>query len=153
MSKINRYHGLILEGNGFYNRQEYEKSAKQYEKAGQWAIEHSLNKDKIKEAFRLAIISWISACKMDNVFRILEKENFNNKFEILNESYTKIEMMVNHLVNNNKMEQTSGDELLEKVKQKLKEIKPLTPSTTDVKPFSGKEVLKKIQEVLQRKNF
>ena len=132
---------MILKGNIKFNKQEFEAAAKLYERAGQWAISQSLSSEIITEAFRLAITSWISVCRIENVFRILEKENFDNKFEILNKSFTKIEAMVKHLVSNNKMEQTSGDGLLEKVKQKLKEIKPLTPNTMDDKPSSGKELL------------
>jgi len=156
MENLLIYDSLIREGNLYFNRQEYEKSAETYERVGQWAITHSLSNQAISEAFKLAINAWISSCKIENVFRILEKETFDGKFEILRDSYKQIEAMVKYLILNNKMEQPSGDELLMKVKQKLNELKPEAPvevqeggSQLFKKPFSAKELLKELREDLR----
>ncbi|HEC40236.1 MAG TPA: hypothetical protein ENI29_18500 [bacterium] len=72
MSEISKFNSLVQDGNLYYNKQQYEKSSRLYERAGQFAINNSLSKEKIKEVFWLAITSWISACKIDNIFRILK---------------------------------------------------------------------------------
>ena len=63
---------MIRDANLYFNKQDYEVAAKQYERAGQWSHIESLDKRIIDEAFRLAITSWISACRVENAFRILE---------------------------------------------------------------------------------
>jgi len=152
MSDTNICNQLILEGNFYFNQQNYEKSAKQYEKAGEWAIQNSLSKEIIFEAFDLALSSWISACKVDNVFRILEKETFEGKYEMLKDLYPKIEKMVEHQINKKRMEKTAGDKLLDKFKKKLIEIKPndVQKEKTQIrkKPFSGKKYLEELKDIL-----
>ena len=128
---------LIREGNLYYNRQEYERSAEKYERAGKWAISHSLSNETIKEAFWLATVSWISACKIENVFRLLEKETFNGKDEILKESYKMINEIlvdVKQMINNNNF--------------------PVRERRIQMfeRPFSGKDLLKIMRKDLQRKD-
>ena len=142
--KDNRVKGtaLILEGNLYYNKQEYKRSAETYERAGKWAISHSLSNKAIKEAFWMATNAWISACKIENAFRILENENFEGKYELLDELYSKIEVMVKKLVSNHRMKEASGNDIMEKIKQKLKETKPFIPNKANIKPLTPREFMR-----------
>ena len=89
---------MIREGTFYFNKQEYESAAKQYEIAGQWASIETLEKEIIDEAFRLAITSWISACKVENAFRILESLSHQEALTILKEVTGKIGKAAEFLV-------------------------------------------------------
>ena len=89
---------MIREGNVHFNKQEYEAAAKQYERAGQWASIEILEKEIIDEAFRLAITSWISACKVENAFRILESLSHQEALIIFKEVTGKIGKAAEYLV-------------------------------------------------------
>ena len=89
---------MIREGTFFFNKQEYESAAKQYERAGQWSSIEILEKEIIDEAFRLAITSWISACKVENAFRILESLSHQEALTILKEVTGKIGKAAEFLV-------------------------------------------------------
>jgi len=95
---------LIREGNLFFNREEYENAAIQYERAAQWSSIELLDKALILEAFKLAINSWISASKIENAFRILENLPHNEVITILREISNKIEGTVDYLVGTNNLE-------------------------------------------------
>ncbi|MFW9878100.1 MAG: hypothetical protein ACFFG0_33890, partial [Candidatus Thorarchaeota archaeon] len=95
---------MIREGNLYFNKQEYETAAKQYERSGQWASIELLNKEIIDEAFKLAITSWISACKVENAFRILEDLSHQEAQAILKEVTSKIGKAAEFLVDTNKFE-------------------------------------------------
>ncbi|MFX0083324.1 MAG: hypothetical protein ACFE94_16380 [Candidatus Hodarchaeota archaeon] len=92
------------EGNLYFNKNEYETAAKQYERAGQWASIELLEKKIIEEAFRLAITSWISACKVENAFRILENLSHQESQTILKEVVDKIGNAAEFLVETNRFE-------------------------------------------------
>jgi len=64
---------MIREGNKLFNKGDYEFSARQYENAAQWSLIELKDKDLIIKSFRLAINSWISACRVENAFTILER--------------------------------------------------------------------------------
>ncbi|MFX1376085.1 MAG: hypothetical protein ACFFA0_09755 [Promethearchaeota archaeon] len=95
---------MIREANLFFNRQEYEAAAKKYERAGQWASIESLEKKIIDEAFRLAITSWISACKVENAFRIIESLSHQEAQIILTEVAEKIRGAADFLIETNRYE-------------------------------------------------
>jgi hypothetical protein len=68
------YHkAMLTEGNKLFNKGGYEPAASQYETAAQWASIELEDKKLVKESFKLAINSWISACKVENAFIILER--------------------------------------------------------------------------------
>ena len=50
---------MIREGNLAFNKNEFERAAKNYEQAAQWSSIELLDKTFINEAFKLAINSWI----------------------------------------------------------------------------------------------
>ena len=76
---------MLVEGNRFFNKNEYEQAAKIYERAAQWASVELLEGKFIDEAFRLAINSWISACKVEDAFRILRSLPYQGVIIILKE--------------------------------------------------------------------
>ncbi|MFX1316067.1 MAG: hypothetical protein ACFE9T_09410, partial [Promethearchaeota archaeon] len=92
---------MITDGNRLFNKGKYEKAARIYEKVAQWSsIE--LGDDKIiQEAFRLAINSWISACSIENAFRILESLRHEDLLIILKEISEKIRAEGDYLVSIN----------------------------------------------------
>lgn len=93
---------LIREGNLYFNRQEFENAARQYERAGEWSSIEQLENTIIDDAFRLAIISWISACEFENAFRIINKFPPKKKIMLLNEMAEKIEITIDYLTTNHK---------------------------------------------------
>ena len=95
---------MIREGTFYFNKHEYETAAKQYERAGQWSSIELLDKKIIDEAFRLAITSWISACKVENAFRILESLSHQEAQTILKEVTGKIGNAAEFLVETNRFE-------------------------------------------------
>ena len=95
---------MIREGNISFNRVEYEAAAKQYERAGQWSSIESLDKEIVDEAFKLAINSWISACNLENAFKILDGLSHNESLTIMKEIIGKIGEAVTFLIGNNNFE-------------------------------------------------
>ena len=95
----NLYHNaMILEGNKLFNKTDYEKAAIQYENAGQWASIELDNQDLVQDSFKLAITSWISACKCENAFKVLERLPHEHLIPILEEISKKIINAANYLV-------------------------------------------------------
>ena len=92
------YHdAMILEGNKLFNNKSYETAASQYENAGQWASIELDNQDLVQKSFKLAITSWISACKCDKAFKVLERLPHEEVLPILKEITNKIIDAVNYL--------------------------------------------------------
>ena len=88
-------------GNIFFNNKQYEQAAKKYEAVAQW-IANELKDEAFKnEAFKLSINSWISFCKVENAFKILNSLNHKEAIQVLNEVEDKIESAVDYLVGNN----------------------------------------------------
>ncbi|KKK46160.1 MAG: hypothetical protein Lokiarch_03720 [Candidatus Lokiarchaeum sp. GC14_75] len=90
---------IIREGNLSFNNQEFEKAASFYERAGQWASIELLEKEIIDEAFKLAITSWVSACKVEYAFRILENLPRMESIYLLKEVLVKIKAASEFLAN------------------------------------------------------
>ena len=94
---------MILEGNKLFNKRKFDASARKYESAAQWvALEHE-DEELKNEAFKLAITSWISACKMENAFKIIKNLPHDLIFEILQDFLPKIIEMVDFLIKEQKL--------------------------------------------------
>jgi len=83
-----------------FNQREYDQAAKKYEATAQWVANELKDEELKNEAFKLAIYSWISACKVENAFKILYNLDHKVAIQILNEIDGKIESMVDFLVRN-----------------------------------------------------
>jgi len=96
---------MIREGNLYFNRKEFEKAASQYERTAQWSSIESLDTALIYDAFKLAINSWISACKVENAFKILDNLPHKLVLSILMEISEKIQEAADYLIETNNFEQ------------------------------------------------
>jgi len=94
---------MILEGNKLFNTRKFNESARQYESTAQWAALELEDEELRNEAFKLAITSWISACKMENVFKIIKNLPHDLILEILHEFLPKIIEMVDFLIKEQKL--------------------------------------------------
>lgn len=127
---------MIREGNLYFNKKKYVKAAMTYERAGEWTKNELLEKKLVEEAFRLAITSWISACKIKNAFKILENFPHKKELDILKEILTKIEVALDFLVDSKKFELVREQlyTVIYKYQREgiLAELKKLTYKLTDV---------------------
>ena len=94
---------MILEGNKLFNKRKFDASARHYEAAAQWAALELEGEELKNEAFKLAITSWISACKMENIFKIIKNLPHELTFEILQGFLPKIIEMVDFLIKEQKL--------------------------------------------------
>ncbi len=88
---------MIIEGNKLFNKKDHELAAKQYESAAQWILIELNDRHLILKSFKLAINSWISACKCKKAFVILERLNHRDVIAILKEVDDKIIGAVEYL--------------------------------------------------------
>ncbi|MFX0038282.1 MAG: hypothetical protein ACFFB9_05370 [Promethearchaeota archaeon] len=95
---------ILREANMFFNKSEYEKAARSYEQAAQWSSIELLDHRFIYEAFILAINSWISACRVEDAFRILQSLPHNDVINILRGISDKIIAEANYLISINNLE-------------------------------------------------
>ncbi|TFG07523.1 MAG: hypothetical protein EU539_04675 [Promethearchaeota archaeon] len=94
-----QYHeAMIVEGNKLFNNGDYESAAKQYDTAGRWASIELENPELIEKSFKLAINSWISACKVDKAFVIVDRLPHDKKLSTLEEIAEKILSSVDYLL-------------------------------------------------------
>ncbi|MFX1320398.1 MAG: hypothetical protein ACFFAQ_02030 [Promethearchaeota archaeon] len=127
---------MITDGNRLFNKGKYEEAAKIYEKAAQWSSIELQDDKIIHEAFRLSINSWISACRVENAFRILESLSHKEMLTILKEISKKIRDEGDFLVNVNDFE--SAREQLYRAIDKYQreglseEIEKLTEKLSDI---------------------
>lgn len=89
---------IIREGNILFNKNKFENAALQYESAGQWASIELKDREIITQSFKLAINSWISACKCEKSFLILERLPHEEIAPILNEIVDKINAAADYLM-------------------------------------------------------
>jgi hypothetical protein len=127
---------IIREANLFFKSNKYEKAAKSYERAAQWSSIELLDKEVINDTFRLAINSWISACKVEDAFRILQSLPHQEVIIILKEISNKISAAADYLVNINNYE-LAREQLYKAVNRYqledlFDEIKDLTMKLTEV---------------------
>ena len=92
---------ILLEGNKLFNKKKYESAARQYLAAAQWAAIELKDRHLRNESFRLAINSWISACKVENAFKIFTALPHEGVLIILKEIDDKIIAAADFLVKNN----------------------------------------------------
>ena len=95
---------ILAEGNRFFNKNDYKKAASRYEHAAQWASIELLDSEFINETFSLAINSWISACRVEDAFRILKSLPHKDVINILKEISDKITAEADYLVGINNLE-------------------------------------------------
>ena len=95
---------MIREGNLHFNRRDFENAAIQYERSALWASIESLDNVLIHDAFKLAINSWISACKVENAFKILDNLPHKLVISILKEVSEKIQAAADFLLDNDNFE-------------------------------------------------
>ncbi|MFW9826772.1 MAG: hypothetical protein ACFFEY_04020 [Candidatus Thorarchaeota archaeon] len=95
---------LLVDGNRFFNNAEYEKAARRYEQAAQWSSLELLDTDFINELFSLAINSWISACRVEDAFRILKSLPHKTEISILKEILDKIISEADYLISKNDLD-------------------------------------------------
>ncbi len=94
-----RYVQVILrEANREFNNNNYELAAKQYENAAQWASIELNSKDLVVQLFKLAVNSWISACKCDSAYKVFDRLPHNEVRVILTEIASKTLSAINYLV-------------------------------------------------------
>ncbi len=127
---------IIREGNLFFNKNEFEQAARNYERAAQWSSIELLDKTFIYEAFRLAINSWISACRIDDALRILDSLPHQGVILLLKEISDKIGAAADYLVNINNFESAREQLYLAINKYQREalsdELKELTNKLTEV---------------------
>ncbi len=89
---------MIEEGNKLFSNKTYELAALQYEKAAQWTAINLDDKKITQDSFKLSINSWISACKCEKAFRILDRLPHEEVINILIEITKKIIDSAEYLV-------------------------------------------------------
>jgi len=89
---------MIREGNKLFNKGDYEFAARQYENAAHWASIELKDKDLIIKSFKLAINAWISACRVENAFTILERLPHQEIKQTLNDLIEKVLSAADYLV-------------------------------------------------------
>ena len=94
---------MILDGNKLFNKRKFDESARQYEAAAQWAALEHENEELKNEAFKLAITSWISACKMENAFKIIKNLPHDLTIETFQDFLPKVIAMVDYLIKEQKL--------------------------------------------------
>jgi len=94
---------MILEGNKLFNKHKFDESGRQYEAAAQYAALEYEGEELKNEAFKLGITSWISACKMENAFKIIKNLPHGLTQEIMQDFLPKIISMVDFLIKEQKL--------------------------------------------------
>ena len=141
---------IIREGNLFFKRNEYERAAGNYERAAQWSSIEVLDGKLIYEAFKLAINSWISACKVEEGFRILQGLPHKDVVIILREISDKICAAADYLVSINNYE-AAKEQLYAAVRRYQREdlfdeLKNLASKLTEVLKILLKQQIKEKQK-------
>jgi len=94
---------LIREGNKLFNKHTFDKAARQYEAAAQWAALEYEDVELTNEAFKLAINSWISSCKVEKAFKVIKNLSHELTQDILQDFLVKILEMVEFLIKEQKL--------------------------------------------------
>jgi len=95
---------MLREGNKLFNKKDFEFAARQYENAAQWASIELKDKEFIQESFKLAINSWISACKCQTAFKILERLPHEDVISVLSEVSDKVVAAADYLKSTDQLE-------------------------------------------------
>ncbi len=127
---------MVLEGNNLFNNKKYDSAAEQYLAAAQWLAIEMDDPELRDEAFRLSITSWISACRVEMAFSVLNSLPHEYALILLQEIADKIISAAEFLVLNDKLDGARDQlyraivvyqkeglfELLEKFTYKLEEV-------------------------------
>ena len=62
---------MVLKGNKLFNKRKFVQAAKQYLAAAQWSAIEIRDPVLMDETFKLAINSYVSACSVENAFKVL----------------------------------------------------------------------------------
>ena len=89
---------MVLEGNKLFNARKYAQAAKQYLAAAQWAAIEIMDTNLMEESFKLAINSYISACRVENAFKIIDNLPHEESLYILHEIAEKITAAADFLI-------------------------------------------------------
>ena len=89
---------MVLEGNRLSNNRKFAQAAKQYLTAAQWSDIELRDSNLRDESFKLAIISYITACSVENAFKILNRLPHNQSLIILQEVSEKIIAAIDYLI-------------------------------------------------------
>jgi hypothetical protein len=81
---------MVLEGNKLFNQRKFVQAAKQYLAAAQWSAIEIRDNTLMDESFKLAINSYISACRVENGFKIINNLPHQQALNILREVTKKI---------------------------------------------------------------
>ncbi len=81
---------MVLEGNKLFNKRNFLQAAKQYLAAAQWSAIEIRDNNLLDESFKLAINSYISACRVENAFNVLANLPHEQTLLILREVTHKI---------------------------------------------------------------
>ena len=87
----------LLEGNKLFNKKKYEEAASKYLEVAHWSAIELKDQNITEDAFKTAISSWISACKVENAFQIFNSLDHDVSIDILKEISPKIEALINFL--------------------------------------------------------
>lgn len=127
---------MITDGNRLFNKGKYKDAARIYEKVAQWSSIELQDDKIIHEAFRLSINSWISACRVENAFRILESLPHKEILTILKEISDKIRDEADFLVSINDFE-SAREQLYRSIERYQREglseeLEKLTTKLSDI---------------------
>lgn len=89
---------MILKGNKLFNKRKFVQAAKQYLAAAQWSAIEIRDTALMDETFKLAINSYISACSVENAFKVLGNLPHEQTLLILREINSKIITAVDFLI-------------------------------------------------------
>ncbi|MBY8988601.1 MAG: hypothetical protein KGD61_09120 [Candidatus Lokiarchaeota archaeon] len=81
---------MVLEGNKLFNQRKFVQAAKLYLAAAQWSAIEIRDNTLMEESFKLAINSYISACRVENAFKILNNLPHEQALFILREVTPKV---------------------------------------------------------------
>ena len=101
---------MVLEGNKLFNKRKFGQAAKQYLAAAQWSAIEIRDNALMDESFKLAINSYISACRVENAFNILKNLPHDQTLLILRELTAKIIAAADYLIKEANLE-TARDQL------------------------------------------
>ncbi|MFX1288730.1 MAG: hypothetical protein ACFFFY_09265, partial [Promethearchaeota archaeon] len=89
---------MVLEGNKLFNKRKFVQAAKQYLAAAQWSALEIRDNNLMDESFKLAINSYISACRVEDAFKILNNLPHKQSLLLLRELATKIIAAADYLI-------------------------------------------------------
>ncbi|MFW9970075.1 MAG: hypothetical protein ACFFDF_07720 [Candidatus Odinarchaeota archaeon] len=148
---------IIRQGNQHFKRNEYELAAGNYEMAAQWSSIEVLDRKLIHETFGLAINSWISACKVEEAFRIMQSLPHQEVINILKEITDKICGAADYLVSINNIE-AAKEQLYTAIRMYQREslfdeLKILASKLTEILMMLLKQQLKEKQNDLAKYTY